>query len=64
MTRDNSLLILERLDWIQKDLAELKDGHRLNTEFRLQAKGIIGSISFISTALGATLVWIFQKLNR
>jgi hypothetical protein len=64
MTRDNSILILERLDWIQREIVEMKADHKLNTEFRLQAKGIIGTVSFISTIFGALLIWALQKIIR
>ena len=33
-----------------------------NTEFRIQAKGIIGMISFISAALGGMIMFLAGKL--
>lgn len=57
-------LILEQLNHIRADLLEIKADHKLNTEFRIQSKGIIGFVAFISTVFGAALVWLISKINK
>lgn len=64
MTKPSLDLILEQLNHIRSDIQEIKTDHKLNTEFRLQAKGIIGFVAFFSTVLGGLLVWIFDKIQR
>lgn len=64
MTKPNFDLILEQLNHIRSDIQEIKADHKLNTEFRLQAKGIIGFVAFTSAVFGGLLIWVFDKLNR
>ena len=57
--------IFEKLDEIvinTASLPELKQEIKANSEFRLQAKGIIGGITFLSMLLGSFIVWAFSKL--
>lgn len=64
MTKPSLDLILEQLNHIRSDLQDIKADHKLNTEFRLKATGIMGFVAFVATIFGGLLVWIFDKLNR
>ena len=57
--------IFDKLDEIAintASLPELKKEIKANSEFRLQAKGIIGGITFVSMLFGSFIVWAFSKL--
>ncbi len=43
----------------EKTLPEIKE----NTKFREQAKGIIGAVAFVCTAVGGFLMWSFSKFK-
>jgi len=56
-------VILEKINNIHEDIKEMKPDVKLNTEFRLQAKGVIGIVSFTCTVFGGFLLWIYQRVG-
>lgn len=50
-----------RLDDLKEDIKEMKPAVKANTEFRLKAKGIIGVVGVIATAVGGLLMWLADK---
>lgn len=59
----SNAVLFEKIENMHEDVKEIKEAVKANTEFRLQAKGIIGVVSFICTGLGGFLVWAFQKIG-
>lgn len=63
MVRITNAVLAEKIDAIQRTLDEdIKPAIKFNTEFRLQAKGIITAISGISATIGACIVWLLIKI--
>ena len=56
----------DKLDSIESKLAvlvELKADIKSNSEFRIQAKTIVGAISFFFMVLGGLIVWAVTKFT-
>jgi|18_taG_2_1085343.scaffolds.fasta_scaffold16501_2 hypothetical protein len=48
--------------YIKESLDKLNGEVKENTKFRIQAKGVIGAVSFISAILGGFFLWIIKKV--
>ena len=63
MVRITNAVLAEKIDSIKTNLKEdIIPEVKKNSEFRIKAKGIIGSITFISTLLGAGVMFIINKI--
>lgn len=65
MSKSISLGVLAaKLDLIHDDIRAMKQEVKENTEFRLQAKGIIGVVAMFSSLVGGLVLFIIQKIWR
>lgn len=53
----------EKIDDIKEDVKCMRDDIQLNTSFRYKAKGVIATIAFISTAFGAIIMFLINKIG-
>jgi len=54
--------IKEIVDDIKENRKIDREDIKENTEFRQNAKGIIGGITFISMLLGGSIIWLIKKI--
>jgi hypothetical protein len=54
--------VMTKLDYIHRDIKQLQESEKLNTEFRIQAKGVVGTITFVASIFGGFIVWLAGKI--
>ena len=54
--------ITDKIDGIQKSIAEIHTEVKCNTEFRLKFKGVIATVSGVAATLGAGLAVFIDKI--
>ena len=63
MAKITNAVLAEKIDGIQKTLDDdIKPGIKANTEFRLQAKGMMTIIAGITAAIAGGIIWLFTKI--
>ena len=56
-------MVVQKLDGIDEKLDSIGVEVKLNSEFRIQSKTIIGVVAFIFTVFGASICWVVSKMN-
>lgn len=54
--------LVDKIDSLQHSMEEFKSDIKANTEFRLQAKGMIGLVGILASFVGAVIVWSMDKI--
>ena len=54
--------ITDKIDGIQKSIAEIHTEVKCNTEFRLKFKGVIATITGIAATVGGCVFYFFERM--
>ena len=54
--------IKDDVKYIRESIDRICLESKQNTEFRLESKGVIGAISFVSAVFGGLILWVMTKI--
>ena len=62
MVKITNAVLATKIDNLSSEINGLKNDVKKNSEFRLQAKGMMTAFSAIGATIGAGIVWVLSHL--